>query len=228
MKHVFLYWDKYADSNFVALPLPVSFILTIVINIVTDMDVERTLRNIFYLTFGIWVSVSSNKDNIKRAVVYLVGYCILYAVGFLANNYSNIIVLPVGGTPARLARVTIYFVVITFIMCRIKMSRTIQNWVYFGICCYHVVSFIIKNSNNTLNLSEANGTTTLYIGFAFFGFIIGQLYYQDRTSPLLTVQRLNDYKIMRPVLWCGRKAALLYVLYFLLTPLIFFALFRVF
>jgi hypothetical protein len=64
----------------------------------------------------------------------------------------------------------------------------------------------------------------LFIFCFFLGTVIGQAYYRNGVSPLLRTQRLNKSKILKPILWCGQKVVLVYILYLLITPLVYFIL----
>jgi hypothetical protein len=165
------------------------------------------------------------------------GWLLLLGFAILLSAYLNITVLITGRIILRYA-IMIY--VFAFVI--VKKSHKAQVWLG-GVCVvlYIILLVLVEKGylleniylyfpDNELILFrtffgslEFKGLS-LHIACFYVGTIIGQLYYNSGASPLVKTQKLNNSKILKPVLWCGQKVVIIYILYFILTPLAFAAL----
>jgi uncharacterized membrane protein len=184
---------------------------------------------LFFFMAGITLTFS--RHNYRRACYLLGMFAVLYFLTFLWKNYFNYRYIYILGFGMFLA-----YALYIFIWTLINKLPVIVHMAICGILLILLVLFMFYfpspdvnplkwfGVNRQLNINSTAGFSLFPSVFYFsFGVVIGKLYYENRKSPL-KLSGLSNLVPLKPILWAGHHATILYAVQAVLYPVVFFVL----
>lgn len=177
---------------------------------------------LFFLVSGIATTFS--KSNIKRAIKITLFFLFLYILAFIAQNFISYPVMLNFGV----------FLTYAFCILLFEIMHKMPFWLYIVASAIFLVLSVLAhfffadfgiNPLRWIGLSQYLNLQYLddyplfpSIFFFALGVILGKTFYKERKSPLY---RLNNFVVLKPVLWVGKRSLLVYGVHFFLYPVIF-------